>query len=63
MYTINHINVNDELMHEIEQNLNKLYFSTERGRVYISESVNTFIHELNTLLNNVLHISFNPYQE
>ena len=61
LYTINHIEVSDELKNKINDLLNKLYFMTERGRKYNHESVGTFINEINTLLTGTLQISFNVY--
>lgn len=61
LYTINHTDVSDELKNKINDLLNKLYFSTEKGRVYNHKSVDTFINEINTLLAGTLQISFNSY--
>lgn len=57
----NHIDVSDELKNKINELLNKLYFSTEKGRIYNDKSVYRFINEMNTLLAGTLQISFNTY--
>jgi len=61
LYTINHIDVSDELKNKINDLLNILYFSTERGRIYNSAAVDTFTDGINTLLLGTLQISFNSY--
>jgi len=61
LYTINHIDVSDEIKNKINDLLHKLYFSTKRGRTYNGVAVDTFIHEINALLDGILKISFNTY--
>ncbi len=61
LHTEHHTDINDEMKNNINELLNKLYFSTERGRVYNKKSVDVFMNEMNALLIGILKISFNAY--
>jgi hypothetical protein len=58
LQSINHINIDSNMKHNIQYLCDELYYGTERGRQFIEEPVRIFITKMNELLRDILVIDF-----